>query len=509
MLKRGGMAEGQPDADEFSASRDRHKAKEQIAADHGVEDLTQDAARLHLLVVDADEATRTACLEIAEKMSFVVLGVASAAAARDILRYQKVDLLLLDLKTLGNGDLSLLEEVKTLYPDTAVVVTTASASIASAVDAMRLGAMDYLTKPFALEEFAAILERAGERQHHNLESRRLREKLRTHRGFGRLVGGSPEMEKLYRILSKVAFSMHPVLVLGESGTGKELVARAIHFNGPLANKAFTPVDCGSLAPELLEAELFGYVKGAFPGAHRNKTGLLADANGGTLFLDEISELPLDLQAKLLRALQDRTVRPLGSNVSVPVSARVLAATSRDLWAMVEQGRFRNDLYFRLNVVNLRIPPLRDRKEDIPALAKHFLDRVEIESGVAQTLSDNVLRAMMSYDWPGNVRELEGAIQRACSLSSGPVLHMGDLPTQLHAMAAARRVEAVQEKSGSATGEAAPAPILSIAELEKQAILNTLRQLKGDKLMVAKLLGIGKTTLYRKLKEYGVTDELEE
>src|SRR6266851_68994 len=227
--------------------------------------------------------------------------------------------------------------------------------------AARIGAGDYLTKPFALEELTTVLERAGQRRHYDMESRQLRERLRSQKGVGGMVGQSPEMEKLYRILSKVAFSTHPVLILGESGTGKELVARSIHFNGPNAAKPFVPVDCGSLVPTLIESELFGHVKGAFTGADRAKEGLLAAAEGGTVFLDEIGELPLDLQAKLLRALQEKEVRPVGSTQARPISARVLAATNRDLAAMVEQGRFRKDLFFRLNVVNLRIPPLRDRR----------------------------------------------------------------------------------------------------------------------------------------------------
>jgi DNA-binding NtrC family response regulator len=338
--------------------------------------------------------------------------------------------------------------------------------------------------------------------------------LRTQQGMGGLVGHSPEMEKLYRILSKVAYSTHPVLILGESGTGKELVARSIHFNGPNSAKPFVPVDCGSLVPTLIESELFGHVKGAFTGADRTKEGLLSSADGGTVFLDEIGELPLDLQAKLLRALQEKEVRPVGATQSKPISARVLAATNRDLAAMVEQGRFRKDLYFRLNVVNLRIPPLRDRRGDIATLATHFLEQRQKESGVERSFSDELLRVMGEYDWPGNVRELENAIERACALSSGPVLHMGDLPTQLQDFRMQRGsvIPADDEDEigldRAMRGETeSKGGIVSIAEMEKKAILGTIRQLKGDKLMAAKLLGIGKTTLYRKLKEYGISEEL--
>jgi DNA-binding NtrC family response regulator len=469
---------------------------------------------LQVLVVDDDEPVRRACLEIASSMGLKAVGAGNVFEAQSILKHQTIDLILLDLRLPGpQGGLELLEEVKTLHPETSVVVMTAFATVSSAVEAMRIGAGDYLTKPFALEELTAVLDRAGQRRNFDMESRTLRERLRTPKGMGNLIGKSPEMEKLYRILSKVANSNHPVLILGESGTGKELVARSIHFNGRNASKPFVLVDCGSLVPTLIESELFGYVRGAFSGASKGKDGLLASAEGGTVFLDEIAELPLDLQAKLLRALQEKEVRPIGANYTIPISARVLAASNRDLATMVEQGRFRKDLFFRLNVVNLKIPPLRERREDIPLLAQHFLLRIQRDTKVTHNFSDDALRTMTRYDWPGNVRELENAIERACALSSGPILHMSDLPTQLQdfRMHGRRDAEsqATREAQRPQTAEKMVAPasdaIVSIAEMERQAILGTIRQLKGDKLMAAKLLGIGKTTLYRKLKEYGIPD----
>jgi two-component system response regulator HydG len=487
-----------------------------------VAEVDVDLSALHILVVDDDDPVRRACCEIATGMGFMVHGAESVPSARSILKHQPIDLMLLDMKLPGGGGLMLLEETKALHPETAVVVMTAYATVSSAVEAMRIGAADYLTKPFALDDLTAMLGRAAQRRQFDVESRLLREKLRSQKGDGHIVGNSPEMEKLYRILSKVAYSTHPVLILGESGTGKEMVARTIHFNGPNASKPFIPVDCGSLVPTLIESELFGYVKGAFTGANRSKDGLLAAADGGTVFLDEIGELPLDLQAKLLRALQEKEIRPVGATHAVPISARVLAATNRDLHTMVEQGRFRKDLYFRLNVVNLKIPPLRERRGDIPVLAAHFLERAVRDTGRQHMFSDDALRLMTEYDWPGNVRELENAIERACALSSGPMLHMGDLPTQLqdfrmhsfHMMQTQQQAQAALEAPITRTDTAltqAPGQdaIVSIAELEKQAILNTIRQLNGDKLMAARLLQIGKTTLYRKLKEYGVAESLEE
>src|SRR6201996_3574679 len=459
------------------------------------------AGKLHLLVVDEDAAIRSACFEIATDLGFVPQTVSSIAAARTLLRNHGVDILLLDLHApLGEG-LALLNEIKALNPGLAVVVMTASATVPAAVEAMRTGATDYLTKPFAMDELAAVLERASERCTVDVASRRLRESLRSPQGLGNMIGRSQEMEKLYRILSKVAQSSHPVLILGESGVGKELVARSIHTNGPHADRPFVPVDCGSLVPTLMESELFGYVKGAFTGANRAKEGLLASAQGGTVFLDEIGELPLDLQAKLLRALQEKEVRPVGATHRIPINVRILAATNRDLGAMVEQGRFRKDLYYRLSVVNLRIPPLRERKQDIPLLATHFLERLARETGILHTLSDEALNTLVEYEWPGNVRELQNSIDRACALCSGPMVYLVDLPTQLQNFHRQNHRPPVAPAAAPAPAAAAShGPILPLAQQEKEAILETLRKLNGDKILAARLLGIGKTTLYRKLKE---------
>ncbi len=465
---------------------------------------------LQVLVVDDDKQIQKACCQIAMgRGAATASGVGTLADARIALQSQKVDLLLLDLKLPDGGGLILLEEVKALYPETSVVVMTAFATVSSAVEAMRIGARDYLTKPFSLEELTVVLDRAARRAQLDRESRLLRERLRSQDTNGELVGRSAVMEKVYRILSKVAFSTHPVLILGESGTGKELVARSIHFNGPHASRPFASIDCRSLVPYLVESELFGHVKGAFPAAGRSKEGLLAAAEGGTVFLDEIGELPLDLQAKLLRALQEKEVKPIGGTQARAISTRVLVATSRDLITMVEQGKFRKDLFFRLNVVNLRIPPLRERPGDIPLLAMRFLARIEKETGIARTLSDDSLQLMVEYDWPGNVTELENAIQQACALSNESVLHLCDMPSQLRDLKRRAFVPPETQSTTDSIGGSTNTPtgegeIVPIAEMEKQAILGTIRQLNGDKLLAAKLLGIGKTTLYRKLREYEFT-----
>ncbi len=457
---------------------------------------------LRVLIVEDDPPVRHACAEIAAGLGYSVETADSVPSARALLKRAAVDILLLDLKLPGGGGFALLEEVRVTYPRLLAVVMTAFATVTSAVEAMRTGAGDYLAKPFTMEELTAVLERAAERRSALDESHALRERLHNGKAVGLLMGQDPAMEKLFRILSKVAHTHHPVLILGESGTGKELVARAIHANGPLAGRPFIPVDCGSLLPALIERELFGYTEAGSKMTARTQTGLLALAEGGTVFLDEIGDLPLDLQAKLLRALQHREVQPMSGGTVVPIQARVLASTNRDLAAMVGTGRFRKDLFYRLNVVNIRVPPLRERPGDIPLLAAHLLDRFSREQQMSYTYADDALRLMMEYDWPGNVRELEHAIERACTLSAGPVVHLTDLASQLQEHRFHQRAEAdVMPFPLNATDGVVP-----ITELERQAIVKTLRQLHGDKLLAAKLLGIGKTTLYRKLKEYGLNEE---
>jgi DNA-binding NtrC family response regulator len=470
--------------------------------------------QLRVLVVDDDAPIRNACSEIATSLGFATQAADSVPAARRALAHSSIDILLLDLKLPGGGGLALLEDLRAQHPQTIVVVMTAYATVDSAVESMRIGAGDYLTKPFTLQELSTTLQLAAQRRSVDVESRLLRDRLRTGSGLGNLIGNSPAMEKLYRILSKVASTTHPVLILGESGTGKELVAHSIHANGPNAHKPFIPIDCGSIVPSMIESELFGHVKGAFAGAVRAKTGLLATADSGTVFFDEIGELPLDLQGRLLRALQDKEVRPIGSDKSVPFLARILASTTRDLTGMVETGRFRKDLFFRLNVVNLRIPALRERTADIPLLVAHILGRMNSDNPLPYAFADDALRLLTEYDWPGNVRELEHAIERACALSSGPILHLGDFPTQMqdynfHAQQSLQSDPNAPLNGGALStlsGSAELNPVLTIAELEKQAIIATIAQLNGDKLMAARLLGIGKTTLYRKLKEYGLGED---
>jgi DNA-binding NtrC family response regulator len=466
---------------------------------HTMLSLLPGPAPLHVLVADRDASIRTACCSIAAGAGMIPHEAELADPARDLLLAHGADIVLVDEAIATGEGFTLLEEMRGLRPDVAVVWMTSASTVQRAVEALRCGASDYLVKPFSAEELGTVLERLAERRQLDQASRGLRERLRNGHGMGSLLGQSPEMEKLFRILARVSQSLHPVLILGESGTGKELVARAIHANGPGAGKPFVPVDCASLAPTLIESELFGHVKGAFTGAHRPSDGLLVAAGSGTVFLDEIGDLPLDLQAKLLRALQEKEVRPLGGNHAVPVRARVLAATHQDLQGMVEQGKFRRDLYYRLNVVKISLPPLRERTEDIPLLAAHFLERNSREMQRPFRLSAETLAYLVEYAWPGNVRELSHAIDRACATSSGEVIEMGEMTTVIRD--AWMQASAARSEPRSEDGELV---VKTLAELEKEAILTTLEQVKGDKLLAARLLDIGKTTLYRKLKEYGVT-----
>jgi DNA-binding NtrC family response regulator len=445
---------------------------------------------LNLLIVDDERAVREACREAAQGAGFNTFTADSAEHAYKILDQSNVDIVLLDLKLPGASGLEALRAIRTRRPNAVVIIVTGYATVPSAVQAMRQGAFDYISKPFSVEELRLMLERSMDELKMTTEKRELREKLRSKHGFGSIVGRSVEMDKLYRIIAKAAQSTHPVLILGESGTGKELVARSIHYSGPYHDKPFIPVDCGSLVPTLIESELFGYVRGAFTGAVRTKEGLLSIADGGTVFLDEVAELSIDLQAKLLRAIQEKEIRPVGSTKRLPINVRILAATNRDLEKAVADGAFRRDLYFRLNVLTLKIPPLRERKQDIPLLVEHFLERLARTTGAQRSISDEALKTLMAYEWPGNVRELENCLDRACALSSGPVLQVADLPSP------------IQNSQLNVPPEVAQGPkIMPIAEIERTAILRAIDQLKGDKLAAARLLGIGKTTLYRKLKEY--------
>ncbi len=440
-----------------------------------------------VLIVDDEDTTRNLCRDVVAETGLRTRTASTTDQALEILDQYPIDLVITDLRVPQIGGLELLKRVREFYPQTAVIVLTQYGTIESAVEATRMGAADYVTKPFHVPELRNKIDRVVRSLEIDHENRVLREQLRSRPGFGGLLGVSPKMQRVYRLIEKVSQHNYPVLILGESGTGKELVARSIHFSGPRQNRPFVPVDCSALVPTLIESELFGYVKGAFTGAVHSKMGLMEAAGNGTLFLDEIGDMPVDLQAKLLRALQEREIKPVGSTDRIPISTRVIAATNRDLEAAVRQGQFRQDLFFRLNVVQIKLPPLRERKSDIPLLVNAFLEKFSEPNGRVRTIAEDAMARLIAYDWPGNVRELENAIERAVALGSGPVLQVGDLPSNLHYGARDRLPKTDQ--------------LVPLEELERRAILRALQESSGDKLAAARLLGIGKTTLYRKVKQY--------
>ncbi len=487
----------------------------------GVSALPVGSFPLHLLIVESDEPLRQPLLEIGRQMGFAVRGCAPREVV-SALRTLQCDVVLLDLSPEATK-LDVLRKLRQAFPRVPILVTTAFASVQTAVDALRHGASDFLTKPFSLEELTTTLSLAAEQRSFDVELRRVQHQMRTSPALQETAAASPGMQKLLSMVTRVALSQHPVMVLGESGSGKERVARMLHgaAQAAAAERAtgdgagasappFLQVACSTSGAAMLETELFGYVRNEGTALREERVGLLTVEGGGTLFLDEIDGLPLELQSKLLRALQERSVRPAGGAMTRPVTVRLVASSSRDLPALVERGAFRKDLYFRLNVVNLRVPPLRQRREDVPLLAAVFLERHSRERQLSFSLGPDAMRVLLEYAWPGNVRELEAAIERACTLSSGPVLHLVDLPTQLQQGPAEEQALRFDGRHGRAEADevrarvpAEASTIESIAEMERRMILLTLEKLKGDKIMAAKVLGIGKTTLYRKLKEYGI------
>ncbi len=452
-----------------------------------------DDNKTRLLVVDDEQSIRRLCMTIGNTLGYACTEAESAEAALARLEPYAPDLILTDLKLPTMSGVELLKQAKNLLPHTEVAIMTGHGSIESAVDAMKLGAYDYIEKPFRVEKMRSLLQRMAEKVHLVTENEFLRERVSTEENLDGIIGSAANIQDVLRMVSRLKDTRTPVLISGESGTGKELVARAIHFRGSMAQTPFVAVDCGSLVPTLMESELFGYEKGAFTGALKSKHGLFQSANGGTIFLDEIGELPLEMQAKLLRVLQEKEVRPVGSNEKVNVDVRVIAATNRDLEAAYRDGTFRKDLYFRLNVVTVHLPPLRDRRSDIPVLVHHFLDRYA--RGAHIQVTPAAMKSLLNYDWPGNVRELVNCVARAVTIGDGKTIDVSDLPPAIRSEQPDAAISASQSAASLST--------TALAEMERMTILRVFEQAHGDKALAGKMLGISRATLYRKLKRYNI------
>jgi len=450
--------------------------------------------RIRLLIVDDEQSIRKLCMTVGEALGFVCMEADSGESALALLEEQPAHMVLTDMVMPNMSGLEFLERVKKLLPRIEIAVMTGHGSVETAVQAMKLGAYDYISKPFSpLEELRLFLRRMADKVRLVEENQFLRDRVDTETDLHGIVGASAKIQDVLRMISRLKDTRTPVLISGESGTGKELVARAIHFRGAFANRPFVAVDCGSLVPTLIESELFGYEKGAFTGAMRSKPGLFQSASGGAIFLDEIGELPLEMQAKLLRVLQEKEVRPVGSNQKVKVDVRIIAATNRDLEAEYRRGTFRKDLYFRLNVVTVHLPALRERRSDIPMLVHWFLDRYA--KGESIQVTSAAMKCLLQYDWPGNVRELENCIERAIALGDHRTIDVSDLPSVV--MAAAPQ---------PANGGDTMVPMLSstdLEDIERATIERVFQQVGGDKVQAGKMLGISRATLYRKLKRYNI------
>jgi two-component system, NtrC family, response regulator HydG len=451
----------------------------------------------HILLVDDDNAHRSMLKTMLRSWSYTVTEASDGDEAVRLVREQAFDAVLTDVKMARVDGIAALRGMLDYNPALPVILMTAYSSVETAVDALRLGAYDYLTKPLDFDALKNTLARALEHSRLTVENRELRRQLTESASSAEILGRSPRVRDMLQTISTVAPTEATVLITGESGTGKELVARALHFGSLRAAKPLVTVNCAALSENLLESELFGHERGAFTGADKRRDGRFVQADGGTLFLDEVGEIPLTLQAKLLRALQQGEVQRVGSDTPIMVDVRIIAATNRDLKQEVSERRFREDLYFRLNVISIEVPALRQRKEDIALLAAHFLqlfaqrNRKELKG-----FSPQALDALLRYDWPGNVRELQNAVERSVILSTGEYVGVRELPLALGAIAAEEETVQPQAEGTSLAG-------LPLDEVERRAILATLHTVDENKSEAARVLGITRATLHSKLKKFGL------
>lgn len=446
--------------------------------------------RAQILVVDDDQTMRDACHQILTRQGFQVEQAASARQGLGLLERSSFDLVLLDLVMPDMDGLETLKKIKSVDNDCEVIIITGYGSIPTAVEAMKAGAFHFLSKPFAPDDLRTIIIRALEKRRLNLENLYLRQELKSKDGRGTVVYQSESMAKIMEMAARVAATDSTVLITGESGTGKSIIARQMHQLSSRAKRPFITVDCGTLVETLFESELFGHVKGAFTGADANKVGKFEMAQYGTLFFDEISNISLEVQAKLLRAVEERKVSKVGSHRVITVDVRIVAATNRDLSLAIKEGSFRGDLFYRLNVVSLHIPPLRERKEDIPLLVDHFLkkynSRIHKHGNQIRGVSPEALEIFLHHDWPGNVRELENTVERLVVLSRGPYLEPGDLAY-----------------AGLFVTPPTESTALDLKDLEREHIRRTLHKFRGHRSETARALGIDRKTLREKLKRYNI------
>ena len=445
-----------------------------------------------ILIVDDEPIARDNLAHILKKDGYTPLLAENGQQAIDILKKEEVDLVLTDLRMRGVDGMAVLAETKNLWPSTEVVVITGYASVDTAVEAMRLGAYHYISKPFKINELRAIVEKALEKTLLRKEIQSLRKQVYTQTGTSRIIGQSPKMQALRETINQVAQLDCNVVIQGETGTGKELVARTIHELSPRAGERFVAFNCGAFTEELITSELFGHERGAFTGANAVKKGLLEMAQGGTVFFDEIGELPLSMQVKLLRVLQERTLMRVGGTDEINIDIRILAATNKDLKREAEEGTFRTDLFYRLDVLTIRVPSLSERREDIPLLSNHFLEKYSRPGRPAPRLSVQAAQRLMSYEYPGNIRELENIIQRILIHCEGDVVEPHHLVDDL-----------CNTSAVVVRGNRQDWPPLS--EHEKQYILEVLDEVEGNKSSAAKILGIDRVSLWRKIKRYGLED----
>lgn len=442
-----------------------------------------------ILAVDDDPEMARLISDFLSGQEWSVTTLHDSGEALKALKKEEFDVLITDLRMKGLKGLDLLEEAKKLAPLMPVIIITAFGTIPSAIQAMKMGAFEYITKPFQMDELVLAVKKALENRLLKMEVVRLKKEVESRYHFHQLIGRSPAMQRVYELVEKISDTSSNVLLTGESGTGKELVAKAIHYNGLRKGGPFVAVNCAAIPETLLESELFGYKKGAFTDAKADKRGLLFEAHEGTLFLDEITEMPLTLQAKLLRVIEDRQVRPLGDTISYPFEVRIISTSNRNIKGTIQQGRFREDLYYRLKVIDIELPPLRERREDIPLLIRHFINKFnrELKKNILQ-VSEEALRLLLDYSWPGNVRELENVIQRAVTLTQQETILPSDLPPSL--------IQTADEDliAKGIRGR------LTLDQFEREYIRKVLSEAGGNKSRAAELLGLDRKTLYRKLQE---------